>query len=43
VPEHMTEVELLTTFQDVAIVDEVTIIKDKASLWCRSLDQDLGS
>uniref|UniRef100_A0A0D3EUR7 Peptidase M16 N-terminal domain-containing protein n=1 Tax=Oryza barthii TaxID=65489 RepID=A0A0D3EUR7_9ORYZ len=39
----MTEVELLTTFQDVAIVDEVTIIKDKASLWCRSLDQDLGS
>uniref|UniRef100_A0A0E0FTY4 Peptidase M16 N-terminal domain-containing protein n=1 Tax=Oryza nivara TaxID=4536 RepID=A0A0E0FTY4_ORYNI len=39
----MTEVELLTTFQDVAIVDEVTIIKDKASLWCRSLDQDMGS
>jgi hypothetical protein len=39
----MTEVELLTTFQDAAIVNEVTTIKDNALLWCRYVDQDLGS
>uniref|UniRef100_A0A0E0GZU5 Uncharacterized protein n=1 Tax=Oryza nivara TaxID=4536 RepID=A0A0E0GZU5_ORYNI len=32
VPKHMMEVELLTTFQEVAIVDEVTVIKDKRPL-----------
>uniref|UniRef100_A0A0E0K9G0 Uncharacterized protein n=1 Tax=Oryza punctata TaxID=4537 RepID=A0A0E0K9G0_ORYPU len=31
----MTEVELLTMFQEVAIVDEVTMNKDKASWICR--------
>uniref|UniRef100_A0A0E0AKB8 RRM domain-containing protein n=1 Tax=Oryza glumipatula TaxID=40148 RepID=A0A0E0AKB8_9ORYZ len=31
VPKHKTKTELLTTFQEVAIVDEVTIIEDKAS------------
>jgi hypothetical protein len=28
----MMEAELLTTFQEVAIVDEVTVIKDKRPL-----------
>uniref|UniRef100_A0A0E0P888 Uncharacterized protein n=1 Tax=Oryza rufipogon TaxID=4529 RepID=A0A0E0P888_ORYRU len=32
VPKHMMEAELLTTFQEVAIVDEVTVIKDKRPL-----------
>ncbi|KAG8044637.1 hypothetical protein GUJ93_ZPchr0159g29112 [Zizania palustris] len=31
VPKHMTEAELLAMFQEVAIVDEVTVIKDKAT------------
>uniref|UniRef100_A0A0E0BJS0 Uncharacterized protein n=1 Tax=Oryza glumipatula TaxID=40148 RepID=A0A0E0BJS0_9ORYZ len=37
-PKHMMEAELLTTFQKVAIVDEVTIIKDKRPLvvWIRT-------
>jgi hypothetical protein len=34
----MMEAELLTTFQEVAIVDEVTVIKDKRPLvvWIRT-------
>jgi CUG-BP- and ETR3-like factor len=31
VPKHMTEDELLTLFKEFAIVDEVNIIKDKAT------------
>uniref|UniRef100_A0A0E0C2T7 Uncharacterized protein n=1 Tax=Oryza meridionalis TaxID=40149 RepID=A0A0E0C2T7_9ORYZ len=36
------EAELLTTLQEVAIVDEVTVIKGKASLWCRFVHPNLG-
>ncbi|KAM3354417.1 hypothetical protein ACQJBY_025224 [Aegilops geniculata] len=31
VPKHMTEAELAAMFKDVALVDEVTVIKDKAT------------
>lgn len=31
VPKHMTEPELLAMFREVAAVDEVTVIKDKAT------------
>lgn len=31
VPKHMTEAQLLTMFQEFALVDEVNIIKDKAT------------
>jgi CUG-BP- and ETR3-like factor len=31
VPKHMTEPELAAMFQQVALVDEVTVIKDKAT------------
>lgn len=31
VPKHMTEAELAAMFQEVALVDEVTVIKDKAT------------
>ncbi|KAL6853870.1 hypothetical protein ACP4OV_019899 [Aristida adscensionis] len=31
VPKHMTEAELLAMFREVALVDEVTVIKDKAT------------
>ncbi|KAK1291823.1 Flowering time control protein FCA [Acorus calamus] len=31
VPKHMTEAQLLAMFKEVAIVDEVNIIKDKAT------------
>lgn len=31
VPKHMTEDELLTMFKEFALVDEVNIIKDKAT------------
>lgn len=31
VPKHMTEAQLLAMFQDFALVDEVNIIKDKAT------------
>ncbi|KAM0892476.1 hypothetical protein ACQ4PT_025702 [Festuca glaucescens] len=31
VPKHMTEAELAAMFQQVALVDEVTVIKDKAT------------
>jgi hypothetical protein len=46
VPKHMTEAELLAMFQEVAIVDEVTVIKDKATKASRGADPyapDLGS
>jgi hypothetical protein len=38
VPKHMTEANLLTLFCEVATVDEVTIIKDKASKVSRGAD-----
>lgn len=31
VPKHMTEAQLLAMFQEFALVDEVNIIKDKAT------------
>lgn len=31
VPKHMTEVQLLAMFKEFALVDEVNIIKDKAT------------
>lgn len=31
VPKHMTEAELAAMFKEVALVDEVTVIKDKAT------------
>lgn len=31
VPKHMTETQLLAMFQEFASVDEVNIIKDKAT------------
>ena len=31
VPKHMTEAQLSAMFEEVAIVDEVNIIKDKAT------------
>lgn len=31
VPKHMTEAQLLAMFQEFALVDEVNIIRDKAT------------
>jgi hypothetical protein len=36
VPKHMTELELLVMFLEVAAVDEVTVIKDKATKVART-------
>lgn len=38
VPKHMTEPELLAMFREVAAVDEVTVIKDKATKVSRGAD-----
>jgi hypothetical protein len=38
VPKHMTEAELAAMFQEVALVDEVTVIKDKATKASRGAD-----
>lgn len=37
VPKHMTESQLLTMFREFALVDEVNIIKDKATRASRGL------
>lgn len=39
VPKHMTEAQLLAMFKEFAIVDEVNIIKDKATRASRGLEQ----
>lgn len=31
VPKHMTEAQLIAMFKELALVDEVNIIKDKAT------------
>ena len=38
VPKHVTEANLLALFYEVATVDEVTIIKDKATKVSRGVD-----
>jgi hypothetical protein len=38
VPKHMTEPDLLAMFRQVAAVDEVTVIKDKATRVSRGAD-----
>lgn len=38
VPKQMTEAQLLTLFQEFALVDEVNIIKDKVTRASRGLE-----
>lgn len=37
IPKHMSESQLLTLFQEFAVVDEVNIIKDKITRASRGL------
>lgn len=37
VPKHMTEAQLLAVFEELALVDEVKIIRDKATRVSRGL------
>lgn len=41
VPKHMTEAQLLAMFKEFALVDEVNIIKDKATKASRGLSSQI--
>ena len=43
VPKHMTEEELMDLFKEVALVDEVSIIKDKVTKASRGPSSEIHS